>query len=499
MNPIDKLLAAVSPQWALDRAQARAKMKILEAQNSGYDAAGKGRRNTWSRGSDGSQNAENRNALPLLRARHRDLVRNNPYAASAVNVRVAYTVGEGIVPSAHHPTSKRKVKLANQLMREWAQSTDCDVEGKLNLFALQALSWRAVSESGESLFMRSMDADVPRGAIPLRLRLLEGDYIDQSKDKSRDMGVDWVQGVGINPDTLRPEYHQILKQHPGDQNGSRSSAPVSAANIAHGFDVLRPGQVRGIPAGIAAMTRLRNLDDFQDARLETQKIAALLGVIARSDKGSDVLPDKLEPAMLAVLSSGGDEDIQTITPPSVSGQHEFVVEEARLIAKSYGITYESLVGDLTGVNFTSGKMGRTDMLLNVRAWRKHILINQQLNKIGQWFLQAAELAGHDLSGVTFSWIPPRLEMVDAARETPPVIKQMRSGIGSYSTHMRALGYDDPEAELERIADDFALMERLGLRLDCDPRYTSNSGQAQSDNPLNDDEDNPNGNPNNEAD
>src|SRR5690606_3982013 len=147
-----------------------------------------------------------------------------------------------------------------------------------------------------------------------------------------------------------------------------------------------------------------------------------------------------------------------IIPPSVSGQHEFVVEESRLIAKAYGITYEALVGDLTGVNFTSGKMGRTDMLLNVRSWRKHIMINQLLNPIGEWFLEAAALAGHDLSGVRFLWVAPRLEMVDAERETKPVISQIRSGIGAFSTHMRSLGYDDPEAELIRASEDFDRME-----------------------------------------
>ncbi|PWG73289.1 phage portal protein, partial [Enterococcus hirae] len=53
---------------------------------NGYDGAGKGRRNTWTRGRDTSANAENRAALPILRARHREMVRNNAYAASAVRV-----------------------------------------------------------------------------------------------------------------------------------------------------------------------------------------------------------------------------------------------------------------------------------------------------------------------------------------------------------------------------------------------------------------------------
>lgn len=489
MNPIDRLIAAVSPGRAVARVRARMMLQILESKASGdgYDAAGRGRRNTWTRGSDKSQNTENRNALTLLRSRHRDLVRNNAYAASAVNVRVAYTVGDGIMPTAYHPTSKRKQELANRLMREWAQSTDCDVEGRNNLAALEALAFRAISESGEALLLRQISR-VPRGTIPLQLRLLEGDYIDHAHDRTRDMGLDWVQGVGIDPETFRRRYYWLLGTHPGD-GGIRSGRAVSADGIAHGYEMLRPGQCRGVPAGVPAMMRLRNLDDFQDARIETQKIAALLGVIARSDKGDSVLPEKLEPGMLAVLSSGGDEDFQTIMPPQVSGQHEFVVEEARLIAKSYGITYEALVGDLTGVNFTSGKMGRTDMLLNVRGWRKHIMINQLLHPVGQWFLQAADLAGYDLAGVQFLWVSPRLEMVDAERETKPIVTQIRSGIGAFSTHMRSLGYDDPEAELLRASEDFARMEQLGLRLDCDPRYTTNSGQGQPDKPLENSEEN----------
>jgi lambda family phage portal protein len=489
-NPIDRILATLSPGWALSRAQSRLRLQLLDAQANGYDAAGRGRRNTWTRGSDGSQNNENRNALNLLRARHRHLVRNNPYAASAVNVRVAYTVGDGIMPTAHHPTDKAKQDLANKLMREWAQSVNCDAEGRNNLAALESLAFRAISESGEALIMRQI-SNVPRGAIPLKLRLLEGDYIDHTYDQRTDLGVRWVQGVGIDATTLQRRYYWLLDGHPGD-GGVRTGKAIDATAVAHGFDMLRPGQVRGIPAGVPAMMRLRNLDDFQDARLETQKIAALLGVIVRSDKGASALPEKLEPGLLAVVASGGDEDISTITPPTVRGQHEFVVEESRLVAKSYGITYEALVGDLSGVNFTSGKMGRTDMLLNVRAWRKHIMINQLLNPVGQWFLQAAELAGYDLSGVQFMWVAPRLEMVDAERETKPVIAQIRSGIGAFSTHMRSLGFDDPEAELLRASQDFALMDELGLVLDIDPRKVSAAGLTQGRPPTNLNEEENNG-------
>jgi capsid protein len=135
-NLIDKVIASVAPRAALGRALARRSLSLLT--KAGYDAAGGGRR--WFRGAGTNQNAESRRSLVVIRNAARELQRNNPYAASALQAVVSGTVGSGIKPVAIHPTSKKKKALADKLMSEWANSIECDFDGRLNLFGLQALA-----------------------------------------------------------------------------------------------------------------------------------------------------------------------------------------------------------------------------------------------------------------------------------------------------------------------------------------------------------------------
>lgn len=390
------------------------------------------------------------------------------------------------MPKARHPRSKKKEQLAQALMNDWAASQACDLDDLHDLFGLQALAMRSEAESGDCIVVRQFERH-PRLAVPLRLRLLEGDFIDHLRDGAVD-GYEAVQGVAFDAQARRLGYY-LHSSHPGDRkatyNGSRF---VSADQVAHLYDVRRPGQVRGIPRGVAAMNRMRNLDDFQDARLEQQKIAACLAMLIQQgeegqEKG-DVLPEKLEPGLIARL--GQDETVGAVTPPSVSGQDTFVRSEERLIAKAYGITYEALTGDLSTANFANAKIGRLDMYSHVRRLRRHMLVPRLCNRISDWFVQAAVLAGYDIEGVTFRWNPPRSEILNLRDDIPALTKQIRAGLGSWSEIARSLGYADTRALLDEIADDFKAFDALGLVLDSDPRRTTTSGQLQMELPAPDD-------------
>lgn len=137
---IENIIADMSPRYALQRALARRSLDILNA-SAGYEGAGRGRRGF--RGTGASQNAVMRRDLVAMRNNAREFQRNNPYAAAALQAVVTGTVGAGIKPVAKHPTSKKKKKLADQLMQEWASSTGIDFDGQLNLFGLQSQIGRA--------------------------------------------------------------------------------------------------------------------------------------------------------------------------------------------------------------------------------------------------------------------------------------------------------------------------------------------------------------------
>ncbi|MBK8974111.1 MAG: phage portal protein [Hahellaceae bacterium] len=469
---LEKMIAYLSPESAYRREQARLRAHAVMAARAKYDAAQSGRRNRSWLVTTTSANSEVGAALPVLRARSRDLVRNNPYASKAIEVIVSNTVGSGIVPSAKSK-SKRRQDLANQLMAEWMQ--DCDIHGRLDLYGIQSLMMRAESESGEALLIRKLGG---KGRIPMKLELREGDYLDHTKTTDGTLGAHICYGVQFDAQKHISGYW-LHHSHPGDMT-TVATIPslIPADQVIHMFEMRRPEQCRGIPRGVAGFQKMKNLDDFQDARLEQQKIAAcMVGIITDLNgdgNTGDTLPEKLEPGMFPQLASG--KDVKFNNPPSVSGHAEFTTLEQKSIAAAYGITYEALTGDLSNTNFSSARMGWIEFSRNVDRWRWNMLV-PAMKKLEAWFLEAAQLAGHDLGDVTFEWTPPRREMIDPTKEIGAQIKAIRGGLKSWQETARENGYD-PAMLLDEIAEDNKRFDDLNLVLDSDARKATSSGRLQ---------------------
>src|SRR5699024_10035407 len=175
----------------------------------------------------------------------------------------------------------------------------------------QSLVVRAVMESGDAIVIPVYTRD-PNN--PLKLRVLEGDYIDHSKNGDLVNNTYAVLGVVFNSKHERIGYY-IHKTHPGESSGHYTDSSFLSIDLcAHVYERTRPGQVRGVPRGVAAMTRIRSLDDYQDARLEAAKAAACLvgavvdveGVAIGEERQPDILPDRLEPGMFPRLGNGED-------------------------------------------------------------------------------------------------------------------------------------------------------------------------------------------------
>src|SRR5512134_4060200 len=145
MNWLDRTLGYVAPTTALRRARHRAAMAAL---NRSYEGARVGRRTEGWVVAGTSANAEIGTALSRLRDRSRDLVRNNPYAAKAVQAVVSNLIGTGIMPRARAGDAGVN-EVADRLWARFAET--CDADGLTDFFGLQALIVRAMVESGECL------------------------------------------------------------------------------------------------------------------------------------------------------------------------------------------------------------------------------------------------------------------------------------------------------------------------------------------------------------
>lgn len=437
-----------------------------------YESAKATRRtSTWLTYSTGA-NSEVKTSLVKLRDRHRALARDNAWAVRAIDAICNNTVGAGI--QAQWSSRRRQARW-----REWFETTRCDWEGRQTGYGLQAQILRAVVESGEVLVRRRFDPRDTFNAIPLKLQVLEADYLDLNKTEGPLADGGWInQGIEFDAEGRRRGYW-VFREHPGDQLRfmPAESVMVPASEILHLYRAERPGQVRGVPWGRAVMLVMRALDDYQDAQLERQRLAACFMAFRRVASLDEVptelqpdeysLLDKLEPGAIEWLLPG--TDMTFATPPQPEDDGEFVRGQLRKIAAGYGIPYEILTGDLSEVNFSSARMGWQEFARNIDAWRWQLLAPQLLTPLANWYLEAESLAINAPGRPEVPlWTAPARVMVDEAREIPALLSKVRMGLLSMPEAIRQAGYD-PDTTLAEIEAWNVKLDTSGVALDSDPR------------------------------
>lgn len=479
-NVLDKALYYFSPHTALQRMKSRIAVDVMLR----YDGASKTRRMAgWHTVSGASANSEARPAISILRDRSRDLVRNNVYGSRAIAGIQNNLVGSGVIP-VFKSNSKAKSKKLKDLWAEWAEYDvlgDFDENG--NIYTLQGLIAKTMAESGECLALRHFVND-PRKKIPLEIQVIEPDHIDISKDSHRRTTGEPFTCLGIQFSNRRKRIgYWLYDNHPGDCVSIGTSKLYGASEVIHAFRRDRAEQIRGIPWLAPCVLRLKDLDDYEDAQLLRQKIAACYSVFiidvdggsAESSEEEEI--ERLEPGRVEHLPPG--KSVAFASPPGAENYDSYTRQVLHGIAIGTGLTYEMLTGDYSQVNFTSGRMGKSDFWAQLDVWQWQVFHPKVLVPMGRWFLEAAELAGYDVKGVRIDWVFPRRQLVDPTKEIPAITKSIRAGLTSRQQQIRELGYDPEDIEAE-IVEDNRNADEKGLIFDSDPRRVNNGGQIQAD-------------------
>lgn len=454
-----------------------------------YEGASKGKRfSRWSTNGLDS-NAELSPSLPALRNRARDLRRNNPYASRGIMAIANNVIGKGIKTQIRGEGSDSIETLWN----DWTKNKNFDHEGRLNFFQVQHLVTQALVESGEVLLKKVINKSLN---FPLTYQVLEADFIDTTRSDIRLPSGNFIlQGIEFNQSGKRVAYY-LYERHPGsivaDPKSSFTSNRVPASDVHHIFRQDRPGQVRGVTWLAPVIVRLKDLDDYEDAQLVRQKVAACFAAFVKDING-DIdseddcdLGEKIEPGIIEFLPPG--KDIEFATPPSVENYKEYITTNLRAIASGLGVTFENLTGDLSEVNFSSGRMGHLEFQRNIDAWRSNIIISQMIDPIVSDFKEMATLLGIKTDGLNFVHVPPKREMIDPTREIPATINAIRGGLTTLSDEIMAQG-NDPEEHFLQYSKDLETLDALGITLDSDPRNTSKGGNIQVEVSSNEQEEN----------
>lgn len=494
---IESVIMAINPRAGKERALHRAQAAMIERS---YAGAAKGRRMDGWRTAPTSADAEIGVAGALLRDRMRDLVRNNPLAANAVNVLVTNIVGAGIQPRAK-TGSKARDRKANRIWAEFA--AHCDADGRTNFDGLTALAVREMIEGGDCFGLRRRR---PNGwgnlKVPVQIQINEADHLDDRRFDDRP-GMRIEGGIEYGAHGERAAYW-MYPDHPGGQSPIRplalESRRVPAEGVIHLFERQRV-QNRGTPWGAPVMATLRDIDDWQVAELTRKKAeACVVGVVlgADEDGGSAITSDvgsaeasaggsgvvdasgaaleRMEPGLFAYARNG--RDIKFNSPAAAGGVYEWNRVQWHYIAAGFRVPYSLVTTDLSQNNFASSRVGLNDFRRMVEAIQWHLVIPVWCQPIWDWCMEAAHLAGLiDSPDVPVEWAPPAFQSVNPLQDANADLAEVRAGFASLPQKIAARGWDPADVVSEQ-AEFLAETDKLGLVFDSDPRRVAKSGTAQ---------------------
>jgi lambda family phage portal protein len=486
-SALDRVLMTIAPKYALDRMRARAAALAMARH---YDAASTGRRTSGWQRNFSDVNAANVPAIQMLRAHARDMVRNNSWARNGLRTIAKNTVGWGIHPKAMDLPEASAAAL-HELWRKWAGSTECDADGRKTFYGMQAHVIRAVAESGEVLIRRRRRRVEDGLTIPLQLQVLESDYLDTRKDGLRgQQGGPIIQGVEYDGIGRRAAYW-LFEQHPGAMRLWPSqvvSKRVPAEDVLHIYAEDRPGQVRGITWFAPVIVNLKDFDEYEDATLMRQKIAACFaafvtdtdggaGALGAPDEQGDPTIETIEPGTISYLPMG--KSVEFSNPPVVSDHDSFSKSNLRRVAAGLGVTYEDLTGDYSQVNFSSARMARLSHWANVHDWRWNMLIPHFCDPVWRWAMEQMIIAGEiDCPAPPDAqWTPPPMPMIEPDKEGLAYVRLVRAGAMTHDEMVREQG-QDPDQHWAEYAAGLKKLDAFGIKLDSDVRAVSQAGLTQ---------------------
>lgn len=462
---LDNVIGWMSPSWGVRRLAARHSLDQIRA----YEGAKNGRRTSGWQTSGASANAEIATSLPKLRERSRALCRDNPYAVAALEALVSNAVGTGIVP-------KFADAKAAALFKQW--SAQCDAEGQLDFYGLQALAARAIFESGEVLLRFRARRPEDGLAVPLQLQVLEPDYLDSTKTQDLPDGGYIISGVEFSPIGKLLGYW-LFNRHPGEIAGLAmrfESRFVPSSEVRLVYERTRPGQVRGVPKLAPVLLKLRDLDDYEDAELMRKKIEACFAAFVTSSdpnrslgqdqqaSGTGPRRNKLAPGQIEYLKPG--EAVEFGHPSPSGGYGDYTRTQLRAAAAGIGVTYEQLTHDLSQVNYSSARVGLLEFRRVTERWQWLTFIPLFCQPVAERFLVAAELAGKlPKAGGAVDWTTPKWDWVDPVKDVTGELLEIAAGLKSWQEGVRRRGYD-PDQNLKELAEDQKKFEdhKVGVQI-----------------------------------
>ena len=454
-----------------------------------YQAANTGRLFADFKDSERSADSELYPALKRLRARSRDLSRNNEYVRRYLNLlknNVIGPAGIGLQVKSVDPTGGLD-QLGNQAVEDafkmWAKRGNCTVNGSMSWVDAQKMALESLARDGEVFVV------LHRGNSfhdSFAIEFIEADQVDEEKSERLPNGNEIRMGVEIDK-YRRPVAYHFLTYHPGDYDfTSRTASPkhvrIPADRVLHIYQRLRAGQTRGEPWISPALSAIKQLDGWREASIVAARMGASKMGFFTSPAGDGFVADDMdsnvpymeaEPGSFHQLPTG--VDFKSFDPQYPTSEFDsFHKSVLKGIASGLGISYAALANDLEATSYSSIRQGALEERDTYRNMQ-NFLIDQLIRPIYEAWLGAAMESNSfgigfnkydkfanaaQFRGRAWNWVDPQKEMNAA-------IAGMKAGILSLQDVASQYGKDTEEL-LAQIQRDKALAEQFGVKYALEP-------------------------------
>lgn len=498
--------SVVLRDWNAKRAAEKAaKKEQAEIQTRAYAGAAHGRLNGDWQSLLTSADAEIVTSNRTLRARARQLVRDNEYAKNAVRIIQNNIVGTGIGMQAQISNAAGKLNdvintKIEAAWEKWGDKSSCHTAGRLGFSDFERTLVGMLATDGEVL-VRKVRQPFGNSNIPFSLELIEADRLLDNYTNATAPNGNLIR-MGIEMDQwMRPVAYWMYPYHPGDLSFARFEANryirVPADEIEHLYIIDRWPQSRGISWFHTSITGLKDIGGYEEAEIvKARATASVVGFIRAPEQ---VAPDyvagnkrvrNFEPGTIEELLPG--EDFVGFNPSHPNpAMDPFLRYMLRRTAAGIGLSYESLSRDYSQSNYSSSRLALLDDRDLWRVLQGFVIRNFRQNIHNEW-LQAAVLSG-DLKfpdyysnkakyeAVRFK--PRGWSWIDPAKEVAAYKMAVRSG---FMTVGDVIAKTAEGADLEDILktrhQELGMMKDLDLIFDTDPSVVDGKGTVQSSDP-----------------
>lgn len=463
-----------------------------------YASAGSGRLvGDWTT-QNNSANQEIKPSSRILRARARQLARDDDYFIGFLKKAESNVIGtNGLTLQVKSKRKELNTRIEADF-KNWSRKSFCDVTGQSSLRDIEALFLRTVLTDGECIIRKVVD---PTSPYKLKLQMLDIDWLDEDLNdpKHYQTGNRIVMSVEVDA------YDKPVAYWFTEPRWATISVPgtplianyekrlrIPANEIIHRFSKERVGQMRGVTVAHGAMLRMNMLSGYEEAELVGARVGAanmafVSAQVPESGQSLGTIAPPIETEVVPgqVLELPPGYTVHEFAPKRPGSNYaDYIKSLLRPIAVSLGVSYNTFTSDLESVNYSSLRAGTIEERDLWKILQKWVADHLCQDIYETWLMFNSQLIPvTQLESVMYPvWRGRGFDWVDPSKDVTASTDALNRGLDTMTDILAEKGKDFEET-MQQLADEKAFIDGLGLEFtspDAAAKLAADAKNAASD-------------------